>query len=144
MTESALDLLDRYRAAMMMFSADELADLYAADGVHEFPFRTHDGVTRLEGREQVRSYYRRLWAEPPVTLDRIDNRALHQVAPDTIIYEWSGTGRHRNPDVDAVFELSGVIVMTARNGLIASLRDYMDVYGLLSQTASRAGLDQLE
>ncbi|SDT46524.1 nuclear transport factor 2 family protein [Microlunatus soli] len=132
MTSEIRALLDRYHRAMITFDADAFADLYAADGVHEFPFRTPDGTQRLVGRDKIRSYYRRLWAEPPVRLDRIEDRASHQVSDTVIINEWHGTGRHRNTTEG--FELNGVIVLSARNGELDLVRDYMDVYGLISQT----------
>lgn len=132
MTFEIRGLLGRYHSAMINVDADTFADLYAADGVHEFPFRTPDGVGRLTGREQIRRHYRRLWAEPPVHLDRIEDRASHQVSETMIINEWHGTGRrHSN---GGAFELSGVIVLSSRDGELDLVRDYMDVYGLLSQT----------
>ncbi|HEY9293972.1 MAG TPA: nuclear transport factor 2 family protein [Microlunatus sp.] len=127
-------LLQSYHQAMINFSADAFADLYATDAVHEFPFRNPDGVQRLAGREEIRDYYRALWSDPAVILEQIDERATHQPSPSMIINEWHGTG-HRRAD-GAAFQLSGVIVLAADRGMITAVRDYMDVQGLLSQLGS--------
>ena len=81
-------LLERYHQAMINFSADDLADLYAVDAVHEFPFRNPDGIQRLEGRDRIRDYYCELWSDPPVILAEINERATHQPSPTMIINEW--------------------------------------------------------
>jgi ketosteroid isomerase-like protein len=55
-------ILRRYQQALVDKSADDLADLYAADAVHELPFLLPGMPDRLEGREQVRAAYRAAWA----------------------------------------------------------------------------------
>ena len=47
----------RYQQAMRRKSADDLAELYAADAVHEIPFQVPGFPPRFEGREQVRAAY---------------------------------------------------------------------------------------
>jgi ketosteroid isomerase-like protein len=132
MNRSPQDLLDRYHAAMLAFSADEFADLYADAAVHEFPFRAPGGVRRLAGRESVREHYRRAWDQPLLRLEVIESEAVHQTSdPGTVVDEWRGHGfTHQGDRV----ELSGLLVLTVVDGEIAKVRDYMDAYGLLSQT----------
>ncbi|MFI0715123.1 YybH family protein [Streptomyces inhibens] len=58
---SAREILDRFHRAMLDKSADDLADLYAPDAVHEFPFLFPSVPERYEGREEVRAGYRAAW-----------------------------------------------------------------------------------
>jgi uncharacterized protein len=46
-------VLERYPRAMLHLSADELADLYAIDAVHEFTFLAPGRPERYEGCEEV-------------------------------------------------------------------------------------------
>ena len=56
-TLSPREVLARYHHAMLHLSADELADLYAVDAVHEFPFLAPGRPTHYRGREEVRAGY---------------------------------------------------------------------------------------
>jgi hypothetical protein len=47
------EVLERYPRAMLHLSADELADLYAIDAVHEFTFLAPGRPERYEGCEEV-------------------------------------------------------------------------------------------
>ncbi|MFI9722885.1 nuclear transport factor 2 family protein [Streptomyces sp. NPDC052396] len=47
-------------------SVDDLADLYAPDAVHEFPFTAPGFPPRFEGRDQIRDAYRAAWSASPV------------------------------------------------------------------------------
>ncbi|MGC5413307.1 nuclear transport factor 2 family protein, partial [Streptomyces sp. DT225] len=55
------EVLTRYYQAMIDKSPDALADLYAVDAVHEFPFASPGFPPRFEGREAVRAGYRAAW-----------------------------------------------------------------------------------
>ena len=68
----------RYHEAMCRKSADALADLYAEDAVHEFPFSLPGLPPRFEGREAVRAGYRAMWGASPVVIERVGNVTLHQ------------------------------------------------------------------
>lgn len=52
------DVLQRYQQAMMEFAADNLADLYAPDAIHEFPFLTPGQPAPLTSQVVVRDAYR--------------------------------------------------------------------------------------
>jgi ketosteroid isomerase-like protein len=135
-------LLDRYHQAMINTSADELADLYAADAVHEFGFFNPAGIQRLDGREQVRAYYRRAWARPPLRLTKITNLAVHPAGEsDTVIAEWVAEAR---PVGDgAPFSLAGVNVLTSRGRELIMVRDYMDLLGVAAGTTGQEGISAL-
>ncbi|MGW0683871.1 nuclear transport factor 2 family protein [Streptomyces sp. NPDC002754] len=120
------DVLARFHRAMLDKSADDLADLYAADAVHEFPFLGFPGMPeRYQGREEVRAGYRAAWGASPAQPQRIDDVRVHESAdPELITVEHvvvgtaSTTGR--------TFSFPGLLVLRVRSGLIVHVRDYMD------------------
>jgi uncharacterized protein len=100
---------------------DAVADLWAQDGTAEFPFAAGAAPRRLAGREAVRGYlagYPELMDVreiPPVTVH-------HTERPDTIVVEFTAHGRTvstREP-----YRLDYITVITTRDGLITSYRDY--------------------
>ncbi|MFC4529304.1 nuclear transport factor 2 family protein [Sphaerisporangium dianthi] len=122
------DVLALYHRAMVDMSADDLADLYAVDGVHEFPFRAPGFPARFHGREEVRAGYHKAWDASPVRLAEIRDVAVHEAAdPEVIVGEWRGTGT-AGPD-GRPCELSGLLMFRVREGEIVETRDYMDVFG---------------
>ncbi|MGZ4621745.1 MAG: nuclear transport factor 2 family protein [Blastococcus sp.] len=126
-------LLARYQQAMQSFSADELSALYADDAVHEFGFFTPGHAPRYVGPGQVRAAYAAAWAQPAVELTDLRNMAVHETAdPACVVSEWSATARRR--DDGTRFPIAGVLVLTARAGLLVHVRDYMDVLGLALHT----------
>ena len=138
------DLLRRYQRAIMHFSADELGSLYAPDGVHEFGFVPLGHSPRYVGPQQVRDAYAQTWQEPAVDLVGIRDIAVHETAdPACLVDEWVAQARRRTDG--ELFSLAGVLVLTAREGLVQHLRDYMDVFGLVVRTGRlRALADRLE
>src|SRR5215217_950316 len=93
-TLSPREVLIRYHHAMLHLSADELADLYAVDAIHEFPFLAPGRPTRYRGREEVRAGYWAAWSASPVRLEEIRNVMVYETTdPEVIIGEWAATGR---------------------------------------------------
>jgi ketosteroid isomerase-like protein len=122
--ETALDLLGRYHQAMLDKSADDLADLYAEDALHEFPFTHGDGAV-LRGREAIRARYTAVWGRMPFELVAVENLVTHPMTdPDMLVAEQDL--RVRDTATGAVFVASFVLVMTVRGGQIVRLRDYTD------------------
>jgi ketosteroid isomerase-like protein len=134
MSLTSEQLLDRYHAAMVAGDADALADLYAPDGVHEFPFFNPQGVKRLHGPDQIRGFYRPLWADSPASLDRIETVSLHHTETDGMIINELVSIGHRRSD-GMPFRLAGLLILTTRDGSIINNHDYMDLAGLHSQLA---------
>ncbi|GAA0361575.1 nuclear transport factor 2 family protein [Microbispora corallina] len=122
------EVLSLFHRAMVAKSADDLADLYAMDGTHEFPFRAPGFPPRLAGREEVRACYRAAWGASPVRLAEIHDVVVHEAADsEVIVGEWHGTGTvgaEGRP-----FAASGLLMFRVRDGEIAEMRDYMDVFG---------------
>lgn len=120
-------VLARYHRAIRDACADDLADLYAVDAVHEFPLLFPGMPERLVGREQIRETYGAAWAAASqvVTLEEIRHVVVHQTTdPEVIVVEQeiagsvSTTGRR----IDAF----GVLVMRIHDGLLVHVRDYLD------------------
>ncbi|MER7836904.1 nuclear transport factor 2 family protein [Streptomyces sp. NPDC096040] len=123
------EVLALYRQAMRDKSADDLAELYAVDGVHEFPFTSPGFPARYEGREEIRAGYRAAWGAGPVRVTEIKESAVHEttdpqviVAEQTVIVGPPAGGEH--------FDIPGVLVLRVRGGRLVRVRDYMDGYGV--------------
>ncbi|MFE3519050.1 nuclear transport factor 2 family protein [Streptomyces sp. NPDC059166] len=119
------EVLARYYRAMLDKSADGLADLYAVDAVHEFPFASPGFPPRYEGREAVRAGYRAAWGATPVRVREVREVAVHETGdPEVVVAEHVVVGEL--PDGGAAFTVPGLLVLRVRDGLIARVRDYMD------------------
>ena len=119
------DVLARYRSAMVDKSADDLADLYSVDAVHEFPFLFPGMPARYHGREEVRAGYRAAWGASPAQSRQIHEVAVHDSTdPEVITVEQIVTGTVAT--TGEPFAFPGLLVMRVRNGLIVHVRDYMD------------------
>ncbi|CAL9479917.1 nuclear transport factor 2 family protein [Streptomyces sp. enrichment culture] len=123
------EVLARYYRAMLDKSADDLADLYAADGVHEFPFTSPGFPERFEGREAVRSGYRAAWGASPVRVEEVREVAAHDTArPGVIVAEHVVVGTR--PPGRTGITVPGLLVLHVDDGLITRARDYMDGFGV--------------
>ena len=120
-----LHVLERWRQAAIERSVEGISSVYAIDAVHEFPF-TRPGVpARMEGRDEIVSFIAAFWANGPLRYERYRTIAIHNTAdPSTIVVEQEveGTSSTTGP-----FVLPNLLVLTARHGEIAHLRDYANV-----------------
>jgi uncharacterized protein len=122
---SPREALNRYQRAMLDKSADDLADLYAADAVHEFPFPLPSAPQRLVGREAVRATYRRLWGALSATVRSIQEVAVHETAdPQVLIAEQIVVVSRE--DESETMAVPGLLVIRVRDGEIVHVRDYID------------------
>jgi len=119
------DALARFHRAMLDLSADDLADLFSADAVYEFPFLAPGRPARYQGREEIRAGFGAAWAAAPVRVDEIRDVVAHETTdPEVIIAEQvfdatlTTTGRR--------FTSSFLLVMRVRDSLIVHVRDYAD------------------
>jgi ketosteroid isomerase-like protein len=125
------EVLDRYYQAMLDKSADDLADLYAVDAVHEFPFTAPGFPSRYEGREAVREGYRAAWGASPARVERIRKICVHGTAdPEVIVAEHVVVGSL--PGRGADFTVPGLLVLRVHRGRITHVRDYMDGFGVVA------------
>jgi len=118
-----------YYQAMLDKSADDLADLYAVDAMHEFPFASPGFPPCFEGREAVRAGYRAAWGASPVKVEEIRKVAAYETAdPEVIIAEHVVVGTL--PTRRTTFTVPGLLIIHVRSGLITRVRDYMDGLGV--------------
>jgi ketosteroid isomerase-like protein len=111
-------------AAIRAKSADALADLYAPDAVHVFPF-VHGEGAMLEGREAVRARYSAAWGRLAATVRRVGNLVTHRTGDgETIVAEFDIDLTLTQTGADVT--LASIVVARVHGGLIQSLRDYTD------------------
>lgn len=123
------EVLARYQRAMLDKSADDLADLYAVDAVHEFPFLFPGMPERYEGREEVRAGYRAAWDASPAQPQEIREVAVHEnTDPEVIVVEQIVSGTLTT--TGKPFSFPGLLVIRVRNSQIVHVRDYMDGLGV--------------
>ncbi|MFD7862561.1 nuclear transport factor 2 family protein [Streptomyces sp. NPDC059783] len=130
------EVLDLYHRAMREMAADDLADLYAEDGTHEFPFTTPGFPGRFEGREAVRAGYRAAWGASPLRMVEIADVVVHEAAEaGTLVGEHVAVVESARGER---FAVPGLLVVRVRHGLIARMRDYMDALAVGRAGASIA------
>jgi ketosteroid isomerase-like protein len=119
------EVLERFRQAAISQSADDMRRVYAVDAVHEFPF-TRPGVpSRLDGRDEIVDWIAAGWKAYPLKYERYRTLAIYDTSdPETIIVEQEALGASAST---GEFALPNIVVLTARNGRIARLRDYVNV-----------------
>jgi ketosteroid isomerase-like protein len=119
------EVLERWRQAAISQSADDMRRVYAVDAVHEFPFTRPGLPSRLEGRDEIVSWTAAVWKTNTFTYERYRTLAIHGTNdPETIIVEQEAVGT--SPSTGE-FTLPNIVVLTARNGQIAHLRDYVNI-----------------
>jgi uncharacterized protein len=116
------DVLAQRRRLTLSGDADDLADLYAPDAVIESPFAPPGVPSRLEGREAIREYSRRVVASP-LRLEEYDVSELYQTQdPEVVIVEVRAkvTLTTTGQSVAA----TSIQVLRIRDGQITLFRDY--------------------
>ncbi|RJQ67886.1 nuclear transport factor 2 family protein [Pseudonocardiaceae bacterium YIM PH 21723] len=113
-----------FRHSMDLMLAKDIQswlDLWAEDGVMEFPFAPPGWPTRLEGRSAIADYMRDY--PDHIDLHEIQFLHLHQTTdPDTVVAETRGLGRILA--TGAPFDMTYIVVATTRDGLFTGYRDY--------------------
>ena len=119
------DILARRRHLTLNGDADGLADLFAPDAVIEFSFHGPPGTpVRLEGREAIREYSRRVM-ESPLRLEEYEVAELYPAQdPEVVIAEirakatMTTTGRS--------LTTTSIQILRIREGHIVLWRDFAD------------------
>jgi uncharacterized protein (TIGR02246 family) len=119
------DVLARRRQLMLNGDADGFADLFAPDAVIEFSFHGPPGTpVRLEGREAIREYSRRVMASG-LEVEDYEVTELYQTQdPAVVIVEMQAqatvttTGRS--------ITARSIQVLRIRDGHIVLFRDFAD------------------
>jgi uncharacterized protein (TIGR02246 family) len=123
------EILARRRQLILSGDVDGFAALFAPDGVIEGPFTGPPGAAlRLDGREAIREYSRRVMASP-LRLDDFEVTELHQTQdPEVVIVEMRTTGTLTA--TGRSFVATSIQVLRIREGQIVLFRDYADARGL--------------
>ena len=100
----------------------EWADLFADDGVMEFPYAPDGAPSRVEGREAIAAYMRPF--PDHMEVRDLPRLTVHTTTdPRTAVVEF--TSRGRAVATDEPFELSYVVILTVgEDGRITRYRDY--------------------
>jgi ketosteroid isomerase-like protein len=118
-------VLDRLREATRTQSVEGMRSIYAVDAVHEFPFAFPGVPTRLEGRDEIVGWIEAQWQGGPLRLTGYRTHAVHTTTdPDTIVVEQDALGTN---GTDEGITLPNLMVLTARNGQVVHVRDYVNV-----------------
>jgi len=119
------DVLARRRQVMLDGDADGLADLFAPDAVIEFTFHGPPGTpVRLEGREIIREYSRRVMASP-LRLEEYEVTELYQAQdPEVVIVEMRAKATLTT--AGRPITARSIQVLRIRDGHIVLFRDFAD------------------
>ncbi len=118
------DVLARRRRLILSGDADGFADLFAPDGVIEAPFAPPGAPSRLEGREAIREYSRRVVASP-LRLEDFEVAELYQTQdPEVVIVEMrtNATLTTTGQSIAA----TSIQILRIREGEIVLFRDFAD------------------
>jgi ketosteroid isomerase-like protein len=122
------DILARRRELMLVGDADGFADLFAPDAVIEFAFHGPPGTpVRIEGREAIREYSRRVMASP-LRLEEYEVAELYQAQdPEVVVVEMRA--RATVAAASKSFTAMSIQVLRIRDGQIVLFRDFADPRG---------------
>ena len=120
------DVLARRRQLILNGDADGLADLFAPDAVMEFCFHGPPGgaPVRIEGREAIREYSRRVTASPLRIKDYEVTELYQATDPAVVIVEMRSTATLTTTG-RSVTAMS-IQVLRIRDGQIVLFRDFAD------------------
>jgi len=123
------DVLARRRHLILNGDIDGFADLFAPDAVIEGPFTGPPGTPmRLEGREAIREYSRRVMASP-LRLEDFEVVELYQTQdPEVVIVELRTKGTLTT--TGRSFVATSIQILRIRQGQIVLFRDFADPRGL--------------
>ena len=140
------EVFARLMEAVLAYDMNAQADLYAEDGVLEWPFAPDGMPRRVEGREAIRAVLVPL-GERAKASDRrpLAYRSLvvHETSnPDVIVVEFMLEGASPSGEL---YRIPYIQVLRARDGQIVSFRDYWNpqvLTSLLTQSDASQGEDR--
>ena len=122
------DVLARRRRLMLNGDADGLADLFTPDAVIEFCFHGPPGTpVRVEGREAIREYSRRVMASP-LSLEEYEVTELYQ-AQDLEVVVVEMRARATIATTGQSLTAMSIQILRIRDGRIVLFRDFADPRG---------------
>jgi len=120
------DVLARRRRLILDGDAEGFADLFAPDAVMEFCFHGPPGgaPVRIEGREAIRAYTRRVTASPLQVKDYEVTELYQAQDPAVVIVEMRSTATLTTTGRSVT--AASIQVLRIRDGQIALFRDFAD------------------
>ncbi len=116
------------------------ADLFAEDGVLEYPFALPGQPPELRGREAIRAHFSRgSGSRALFEMDGVDARVRETDDPEVVVAEIEHFGRSRI--TGEAYRLRALGVIRVHDGHITHYEDYMDPIAtarLLGRTAELA------
>jgi uncharacterized protein len=124
MTRSPREVVEQVRR-MVAGEGVSFADLFAEDGVLEYPFPLPGQPRRLEGRAAIEAYFGAAPGSRQVfEMDGVDALVRETDDPEVVVAQIEHHGRSRVTGQPYRFRALGVI--RVRDGEIVSYEDYMD------------------
>jgi ketosteroid isomerase-like protein len=124
-TAGPREVLARFRRAAVEQSADLMRDVYADNAIHEFPFTRPGLPTRLEGAAEIVRWTTEVWQAKAFRYESYRTIAIHDTGdPATIVVEQEAVGVS---PAAGKFALPNIVVLTAHDGRITHLRDYVNI-----------------
>jgi uncharacterized protein len=116
------DVLARRRHLILSADADGYAELFAPDAVVDAPFAPPGTPARLEGREAIREYSRRVMASP-LRLEDFEVTELYQTQdPEVVIVEMRAQATLTTTGQS--FAATSIQILRIREGQIVLFRDF--------------------
>jgi hypothetical protein len=116
-----LTLMQQYQTLLTEGRFNEWIELWADDGVCEFPYANPGSPRHLQGKEQILDY---MTAYPSrISIDGVDELRVHPALdPNVIVVEMTIKGRA--VETDKPYNQQYVIVAETRDGKLAHYREY--------------------
>lgn len=138
-TRTPREVAEQVRRMVEGAPGSTFVEMFAADGVLEYPFAMPGMPERLEGRDAIRAFY----AAAAATRDRLEidevTMELHETTdPEVVVVEIEHRGTSHA--MNGPYRVTAVGVMRVRGGEIVSYRDYMDPLTLARVTGRTEAL----
>jgi hypothetical protein len=119
--QTTLTLMQQYQTLLTEARFDEWIELWADDGVCEFPFASPERPRVLQGKEQILAYMTDYPSR--ISIDGVDELRVHPALdPNVVVVEM--TIRGRAVETNKTYNQQYVIVAEARDGKLAHYREY--------------------
>lgn len=119
--QANLAVLQRYRSLLFAHRFDEWIELWADDGICEFPFAAEGRPKRLEGKAEILAYMTRFSSR--FSIEGVDRLEIHPcLDPNTVVAELAIRGRASG--TGKPYHQQYVVVAQLRDGKLAHYREY--------------------
>jgi ketosteroid isomerase-like protein len=128
MSRTPKEIFDIQHKMVLNFDVEQQADLFAEDGVWEFPLAKPGSKVKLEGRDAIREWSidaARKAQQAGRRLLKYDELVIHDTSdPEVIVVEFDLHGEVSH--TGEKYRRSYIQVLRVRDGKIVSLRDYFN------------------